>query len=57
MWGNQEDLTMALINWIHRSIYVNIGWLFDPFVENPATTNAYRAPLKFSIKPGVSLEA
>lgn len=40
---------------LKRSIYVNIGWLFDPFVENPQTTNAHRAPLKFSIKPGAKL--
>ncbi len=37
---------------LKRQIYVNIGWLFDPFVENPQTTNAHRAPMKFSIKPG-----
>lgn len=42
---------------LKRAFYVNIGWLFDPFVENPQTTNAHRAPMKFSIKPGVSLEA
>lgn len=40
---------------LKRSIYVNIGWLFDPFVENPQTTNAHRAPMKFSIKPGAKL--
>lgn len=41
---------------VNRSIYVNFGWLFDPFVENPETTDAYRAPLKFSIKPGAKIE-
>ena len=40
---------------LKRQIYVNIGWLFDPFVENPQTTNAHRAPMKFSIKPGAKL--
>jgi hypothetical protein len=40
---------------LKRQIYVNIGWLFDPFEENPRTTNAYRAPMKFSIKPGAKL--
>jgi hypothetical protein len=40
---------------LKRSIYVNIGWHFDPFVENPQTTNAHRAPMKFSIKPGAKL--
>lgn len=40
---------------LKRSIYVNIGWLFDPFVENPQTTNAHRAPMKFSVKPGAKL--
>ena len=40
---------------LKRSFYVNIGWLFDPFVENPQTTNAHCAPLKFSIKPGAKL--
>lgn len=38
---------------LKRTFYVNLGWLFDPFVENPDTPNDYRAPLKFSIKPGI----
>jgi hypothetical protein len=35
-----------------RLIYINIGWLFDPFVETPGTGNA---ALKFSVKLGVKI--
>ncbi len=57
-WYKDYFQYMAILKvpFLMRSIYVNFGWLFDPFVENPATTDAYRAPLKFSIKPGVTLE-
>jgi len=51
-WQHMEIVKLPLIN---RLIYINFGWLFDPFVENPATTDAYRAALKFSIKPGAKL--
>jgi len=32
--------------------FFNIGWQFDPFIENPDTKNSYVAALKFSIKIG-----
>lgn len=54
--GYFQWMKIIRVPFLKRSIYVNLGWLFDPFVENPATTDAYLAPLKFSIKPGVSLE-
>lgn len=54
--GYFQWMKIIRVPFLKRSIYVNLGWLFDPFIENPATTDAYCAPLKFSIKPGVSLE-
>ena len=45
-------IKLPLLNY---SIYVNLGWLFHPFINNPATTDPYKAFLKFSIKPGTKL--
>lgn len=50
-----QYMTVRKIPFLDRSIYINIGWLFDPFIENIDTTNEYKAPLKFSIKPGSKL--
>lgn len=51
--GYFQHMEIIKVPMLKRSVYVNFGWLFDPFVENPATKDAYRAPLKFSIKLGV----
>jgi len=40
---------------LSRAIFFNIGWQFDPFIENPDTKNSYVAALKFSIKIGAKV--
>lgn len=40
---------------INRAIFFNIGWQFDPFIEDSNTKNAYVAALKFSIKIGAKV--
>ena len=53
-YAGQEDYFqyMTVRNVFGRLVYINIGWLFDPFVE---TVSDGKAALKFSIKPGVRL--
>ena len=53
-YAEQEDYFqyMTVRNVFGRLVYINIGWLFDPFVE---TVSDGKAALKFSIKPGVKL--
>lgn len=50
-----QSMKIVKVPLLNRSIYVNFGWLFHPFVNNPETTNLYLAPLKFSIKTGSKL--
>ena len=47
-----QYMTVRKIPTINRAIFFNIGWQFDPFIENPDTKNSYVAALKFSIKIG-----
>lgn len=47
-----QYMTVRKIPTINRAIFLNIGWQFDPFIEDSNTKNAYVAALKFSIKIG-----
>ena len=53
-YAEQEDYFqyMTVRNVFGRLVYINIGWLFDPFVE---TVSDGKAALKFSIKVGIKL--
>jgi hypothetical protein len=55
-YASQEDyfqfMTVQKISLLNRLIYINIGWLFDPFIE---TVSNGKAALKFSIKPGIKV--
>ena len=55
-YAGQDDyfqfMTVQKIPLLNRLIYINIGWLFDPFVE---TVSNGKAALKFSIKLGIKV--
>lgn len=50
-----QYMTVRKIPTINRAIFFNIGWQFDPFIEDSNTKNAYVAALKFSIKIGAKV--
>jgi len=50
-----QSMHITKLPYLNYSIYTNFGWLLHPFVNNKATTEAYKAFLKFSIKIGAKL--